>query len=187
MRRSPTQQRGKAKVDFILEAAARLLEDEGEAGFNTNAIAERAGVSIGALYRYFPDKQAILLALADREVAAHQAQMRALMAQRPEGLALDRAMIRAFLRAFGERTRARRIAMRAWFAQPAEARGAEGFVVETPMGAGAAPLSPLRQYVLSRALLGVMRSAVLEGRDFLLDPAFEDELVRLARAYVKAD
>jgi AcrR family transcriptional regulator len=52
-----------------LEAASQILERGGAAGFNTNAVAERAGVSIGTLYQYFPDKTAILLAAAQREAA----------------------------------------------------------------------------------------------------------------------
>src|SRR5262249_19012709 len=47
----------------ILEASARILESEGPRGFNTNAIAAKAGVSVGSLYQYFPNKDAIVLAL----------------------------------------------------------------------------------------------------------------------------
>ena len=53
----------------ILEAAARILELHGFEGFNTNAIAARAGVSIGSLYQYFRSKDALLSALIEREVA----------------------------------------------------------------------------------------------------------------------
>jgi hypothetical protein len=44
-RKIPRQQRAQASMDFVLEAAAQVLEATGEAGFNTNAVAERAGVS----------------------------------------------------------------------------------------------------------------------------------------------
>jgi len=54
-------------VETIVEAAARILETRGLAGFNTNAVAERAGVSIGSLYQYFPSKEALIAALSDRE------------------------------------------------------------------------------------------------------------------------
>jgi AcrR family transcriptional regulator len=72
VRKAPRQQRARASVDCVLEAAAQVLEACGEDGFNTNAVAERAGVSIGTLYRYFSDKQSILQALALRETEAHR-------------------------------------------------------------------------------------------------------------------
>lgn len=50
-------------VDAILEGAARILEEDGIAQLNTNRIAERAGVSVGSLYQYFPSKDAIIAEL----------------------------------------------------------------------------------------------------------------------------
>lgn len=52
---------------FILEAAARVLEEDGPAGFNTNRVAERAGVSVGSLYQYYPNKAALLFRLHELE------------------------------------------------------------------------------------------------------------------------
>jgi len=69
-RRMPRQARAQATVDSILEAAAQVLQRAGHDGFNTNAVAQRAGVSIGTLYQYFPGKDAILVAVARREMAA---------------------------------------------------------------------------------------------------------------------
>ncbi len=66
-RKHPRQARAAALVDAILEAAARILETEGIAALNTNAVAERAGASIGSLYQYFPGKEALLAALIRRE------------------------------------------------------------------------------------------------------------------------
>lgn len=62
-RKRPTQARSGATVEAILQAAAELLDRRGADGYTTNAIAERAGVSIGSLYQYFPSKDAITLAL----------------------------------------------------------------------------------------------------------------------------
>ncbi len=67
-RRKPKQARARATADSILEAAVQVLQRDGAAGFNTNHVAERAGVSIGTLYQYFPGKEAILLAAAKREM-----------------------------------------------------------------------------------------------------------------------
>lgn len=62
-RKLPTQARSQETVSSILEASARILETEGLPGFNTNAVARKAGVSIGSLYQYFPNKDAIVLGL----------------------------------------------------------------------------------------------------------------------------
>jgi len=68
-RRSPSQQRSKETVDAIVEAAAQVFERHGYAAGTTNRIAERAGVSIGTLYQYFADKDAVLTAVVERHVA----------------------------------------------------------------------------------------------------------------------
>jgi AcrR family transcriptional regulator len=65
-RRKPTQERSRVTVDAIIEAAARVFEAQGYARTTTNHIALRAGVSIGSLYQYFPNKDAILVALLER-------------------------------------------------------------------------------------------------------------------------
>jgi AcrR family transcriptional regulator len=59
-RKRPVQRRSRLTVDVILEAAARVFADRGYAGATTNHIAERAGVSIGSLYQYFPNKEALV-------------------------------------------------------------------------------------------------------------------------------
>ncbi len=68
-RKQPVQRRSAATVEAILEAAARILETSGFAGYTTNAIAELAGVSIGSLYQYFPNRDALTAALIERETA----------------------------------------------------------------------------------------------------------------------
>lgn len=62
-RKRPLQARSRETYAAILEATARILETEGLEAANTNAIAERAGVSVGSLYQYFPDKTAIFAEL----------------------------------------------------------------------------------------------------------------------------
>jgi AcrR family transcriptional regulator len=66
-RKQPRQQRAEATVSAIVEAAACILETHGIEGYTTNAIAERAGASIGSLYQYFPNKTALTRALIARE------------------------------------------------------------------------------------------------------------------------
>ena len=185
MRETPRQSRARASVDVVLEAAAQVLEATGEAGFNTNAVAERAGVSIGTLYRYFPDKQAILRALALRETEAYRGRMAAAL-EDGQGIARDRAMIRSFVQAFAGRERARRIAVSAFLADADHAELAERFAAAEAgvTDAQGRPLTRVQAFVLSRAVHGAMRAAVLEGVDFLQSREFEDELVRLGRAYL---
>lgn len=185
-RKTPRQPRSKASVDFILEAAAQVLEAVGEAGFNTNAVAARAGVSIGTLYRYFPDKAAILRGLALRETQAHRDAVMTILAEGAADMAPDRAMIRAFIWGFSGRDRARRIAVAALLADADHGELAAKFdAVEHNMrDAEGRPLSRVQAFVLGRAIQGAVRAAALEGVDFLHSQAFEDELVRLSRAYL---
>ena len=68
-RKQPVQHRSKATVDIVLVAAAQVFEAHGYAAGTTNRIAERAGVSIGTLYQYFPSKEAIAVALLERHIA----------------------------------------------------------------------------------------------------------------------
>jgi AcrR family transcriptional regulator len=71
-RKRPLQARSKQTVEWIVEAAARVFRAEGFDA-TTNRIAELAGVSVGTLYEYFPNKEALLATLAERHVAAAEA------------------------------------------------------------------------------------------------------------------
>lgn len=68
--RKPVQRRSEATVDTILEAAAQIFRTCGAKGTTTNRIAERAGVSIGSIYQYFPNKEALLVALMERHIGS---------------------------------------------------------------------------------------------------------------------
>ena len=75
--RKPKQSRAKATVAAILKAATQILAREGWDRFNTNVVAKRAGVSIGSLYEYFPNKQALVDAIADEHLSKAEALMSA--------------------------------------------------------------------------------------------------------------
>ena len=75
LRKRPKQSRSKATVTAILDAAARILTESGYAAASTNRIAERAGVSIGSLYEYFPGKEAIFAELRRREGQTYYADL----------------------------------------------------------------------------------------------------------------
>src|SRR6185436_5530527 len=68
-RKRPSQARSHATVDAIVDAAARVLVAGGYGSFTTNRVAARAGVSVGSLYQYFPNKEALLAELKARHIA----------------------------------------------------------------------------------------------------------------------
>ncbi len=167
-------------MDAVLEAATRILE-AGEV-FNTNRVAERAGVSVGTLYQYFPNKAAILAELGARE---REAMARATRAGIEAGLTPARASIRAQLTAFAGRNKARRAVLEAILREPAT----PGMARE--VDAGVAPFvregeRPVHAFVLSRAVMGVVRAAVLEDSPLLGTSDLEDALLRLVEGYASA-
>jgi AcrR family transcriptional regulator len=88
-RKQPTQGRSRFTVRQIVEAAARVFEERGYAGATTNHIAERAGVSIGSLYQYFPNKESILAVLLEehtRDAADTVEAIRRHVAEEPHDL-----------------------------------------------------------------------------------------------------
>ncbi|MBT2225831.1 TetR family transcriptional regulator [Nonomuraea sp. NEAU-A123] len=68
LRRRPTQRRSARRVERMLDACAELLDEIGYEGLSTTRIAERAGVAIGSVYQFFPDKRAITQELTRRNV-----------------------------------------------------------------------------------------------------------------------
>jgi AcrR family transcriptional regulator len=68
LRRRPVQQRSAARVERMLEACAALIDEVGYDGVTTTLIADRAGVAVGSLYQFFPDKRAVVQALTQRNL-----------------------------------------------------------------------------------------------------------------------
>ncbi|WP_206956797.1 TetR/AcrR family transcriptional regulator [Trinickia acidisoli] len=65
-RKHASQERSRATVDVLIEATARILVKDGFDKASTNRIAEKAGVSVGSLYQYFPSKEALVAAVMER-------------------------------------------------------------------------------------------------------------------------
>jgi len=72
MRRQPRGRTAEEIVEAIVAAAERVLESDGLDGFSTNRVAELAGVSIGSLYRYFPNKHALARGIFDRHLPLYE-------------------------------------------------------------------------------------------------------------------
>ncbi|GAA1811934.1 TetR/AcrR family transcriptional regulator [Agromyces neolithicus] len=68
VRTEPTQRRSSQRLDALLDAAAEIVDESGFERLTTQMVAERAGASIGTVYRYFPDRVAVLHALRERSV-----------------------------------------------------------------------------------------------------------------------
>jgi AcrR family transcriptional regulator len=68
-RKTPVQTRATVSVESILEATLQVLLDVGQARLTTTRVAERAGVSVGTLYQYFPNKNALLKTVMERHLA----------------------------------------------------------------------------------------------------------------------
>lgn len=194
-RRTPRQARSAGTVASIVEAAAQILERGGLAAFTTNAVAERAGVSIGTLYQYFADKNELLMALARDEMEAALVEVgRALQGgDDPSIEGRVRAMVRAIVHAFRGRQRARKAVVQAILAQGSSVElmaPVANFIARTGDAVGRTPhavlgaLTPEQVFVLSRSLMGVVRAAVLEEQPFLARRSFEDEIVRMLVAYL---
>lgn len=97
VRKRPQQTRSKRIVADILEAAIRVLAQEGAQKFTTARVAEEAGVSVGSLYQYFPNKEAILFRLQTDEWDQTGAVLDGILAKSDQP-PLDRlrSMVRAF-------------------------------------------------------------------------------------------
>ncbi|MCU0121754.1 TetR family transcriptional regulator [Pseudomonas sp. B2M1-30] len=98
-RKQPQQARSTELVGAILQAATQVLAKEGAARFTTARVAEKAGVSIGSLYQYFPNKAAILFRLQSDEWLETTAMLRRIL-ENLEEPPLDRlrTLVHAFIR-----------------------------------------------------------------------------------------
>lgn len=96
-RKLPRQERSKATVDALLQAATYILIRSGWEHFTTNAVAERAGVNIASLYQYFPNKEAIVAELQRRHVEEARVRLLARLSAPIERRSL-RATIERFVR-----------------------------------------------------------------------------------------
>jgi AcrR family transcriptional regulator len=197
MRKKPAQARSEQTVATIIEATAQVLEREGEAGLTTNRLAERAGFSIGTLYQYFPNKDSILRLLAERERERIESAVAAAV-RNPDAAGLEpvmRAIIDIAIGTFGHRVQLRRALLLRFFKSDLAATVGQtvdviGRLVAEAVarhgGAAMRPLSDARAYVLTRAIAGAIRGAVLENSPLLRTGEFKEELVQLALAFLRA-
>lgn len=193
MRKNAKQARAKQTVEAILEATTQLLESSDLDQISTNHVAERAGVSIGTLYQYFPNKTAIFLAIAERDIERRfQMIAEAITATREEfGGASIRTMIRALIGSFAESDRNEAL-VRVLIATRGSAKGRTLPVdIIARLLAEAAQdqdqvrtLTETSAFVLTRSVLWTILTATLDAPHLLKESAFEDELVLLASSFL---
>lgn len=202
-RRRPRQSRSRELVRAIREAGLLILEEQGAEALTTNRIAERAGVGIASLYRYYPDKQAILADIFDERVRAIDTLYRKTLAERDlEALPLrqqihhmvdtpvrlSRELLRLHADFFRHHHAAFEISYRYspdgeqswaewaedWWQQVLEQRRDELRVADPALAAR----------VVLLAARGAIDGAIERRPELLEDPAFTDALVEMACRYL---
>jgi AcrR family transcriptional regulator len=101
VRHEPVQARAALRIEALLDAAAAVVVEHGIEHLTTALVAERAGASIGTVYRYFPDRVAVLVALAERNLErVRLAIERVLLAEHPSLMATIEAVVGAMVETF---------------------------------------------------------------------------------------
>jgi AcrR family transcriptional regulator len=184
-RKEPKQARSADLVATILEAAVQVLTKEGAQRFTTVRVAEKAGVSVGSLYQYFPNKTAILFRLQTDEWRQTAGLLRSILEDiRRPPLERLRNLVHAFIRSECEEARIRvalndaaplyRHAPEAKEARASGARTTEAFMRETLPRASTA----------TRALAGnlIMTTLSAVGKQFSESPRTHAEIEAYAEA-----
>jgi len=197
-RKTPKQARAQATVEAILTATAEAMVELGYERATTNAIARRAGVSIGSLYQYFPNKEALFTALCER----HMTQMTQLLIaecaslrERPLDEAI-RTLVKALLRAHAVAPALHRV----FIEQVPRITGLERIqqvdrllieVIRSELAQREERLRPrdldMAVFILVHSVQAVTHAAILERPDALADDALADEITVLALRYLLAE
>lgn len=183
--RVPKQARARETVTVILTAARRVLKQHGKRGLSTNRVAQLAGVSIGTLYEYFPNKEAILVALAREQLNDDLSTMLEASALKDEPLERwAERTVTALVALHAREHDVRRAVMSEHLAQGLHDEHAHiaRLVVEHLAALDRAlgsPLPELQRFVVSRAVLGTVHAALRERPELLRSREFERALVEL--------
>lgn len=190
MRKSPQQARAQATIDAILDAAAHILGARGWAGLTTNAVAETAGVSIGSLYQYFPNKLALVEAVRLRHLNEVLSVLRAAADERTPRARRIAALADGMIAVHSRYPAAHRVLLEE-SPRGEDSRGAHDFF-ETQLRKGYEAIfkansnreadARIGAQVLAGAAAGAVHDAARQGT--LTLPAFRQELIALIRSYL---
>ena len=199
LRRQPSQARAQQTMQTLFKAAAQILDKEGEGGLTTNKVAAAAGFSIGTLYQYFPSKEVLVRAMAARgqemvlqELGRYLSELETLPNVRElDGRELLGQAIRILVRGFATgKGLSQSLIHLCWtLEKPDETASAVRQVADRlaifferiDHPALQSP-SPAQLFVLTRSVIGTLRSASLEKSPLLGSPAFEETLVQMSWA-----
>jgi len=185
-RKRPRQERGRATVEAILQAATYILIKSGWEALNTNAVAERAGVNISSLYQYFPNKESIVSELRNRHQerinacsapSAGETMHERIVATVRHGIEIYRDNAELF-RAFEEVPRSRRRLVTVRRERADRPLLPEGEASLTPSS------SELTTFVARTAVEAVLREVTLSQPKLLSEPRLVDELALLLENYL---
>lgn len=193
LRKRPKQRRAQATFDTLLDAAAHLLDEIEFDALTTNRIADRAGYSIGTLYKYFPDKQALVRELALRELERSERNFTMLIDAHDgsDTQTLIRALVRAAAGVFAGRATLRRRVIGVVGLDPSLHHQMEEVVERMTdnlldaVNVDRAAMQIERRFLLLRAILLPIRNATLRAPHLLASPVFEDELVAAMAALLQ--
>jgi len=193
-RKSPRQTRSKETVEVLLTAAARILTTEGFEALTTNRVAAVAGVSVGSLYQYFPNKEALVRALSERHTHGVRDRIRARFEEAWDGPheALSRAVIHGMVEIRRHQPKLHQELLRL---APAVGGLRELHAVEHEVEALLARFIASRPglrvqdpaqaaFVVCHAVQACVHGAVLERPDWLKQDGFVEELVGLVVRYL---
>lgn len=184
-RKQPKQARSTDLVSTILEAATQVLQHEGATRFTTARVAERAGVSVGSLYQYFPNKAAILFRLQSDEWRQTTEMLRRILEDRTHPpQARLRRLVHAFIQSECDEAQTRGALNDAapLYRDAPEAKEAREFSETTMRNfmKEALPKVPAPRRQLANDLIGTTLSAA--GRDFSSVPRNSKEIAAYADA-----
>jgi len=182
-------------IEAIYEATAQFFESKNIKKISTNKIAEKSGYSIGTLYRYFPNKERLMISMAyhERDKVLKLIENSLAEIENEPLEILIRRIVKILLGAFSGRKIIRKHLMIEIFksGQLNVFMDAQDEIIryilkrmETLSHDEIRPPSPEMAYVLSRSVMGVIRSMVIEDSQRWGDPLIEEELVQLIRRYI---
>jgi AcrR family transcriptional regulator len=194
-RKLPQQDRSRLMVEAILEATTHILTEEGYDKANTNRIAERAGISIGSLYQYFPNKESLIAALIEQhsdEIAQLIESKLKALSDAPLEIAIP-ALIKAVIAAHAinpclHQVLSEEIPRSERSQQVQKADEHIGELLRAYLARWNDRIRPqnleMTVFILKRTIESLCHSAVIEKPDFVNNHQFEQEVANLVLIYL---